>query len=109
MQKSNFGHTNSGMPMTFTIIEQVKENLEDLLKDQPEQIEAPVRETSEEVEVERTTKETSPLKKEQLTKAQKRKMWNKGGLDTEDRERGWNWIDLVKHLSQTADKDYSEG
>ena len=97
-----------GMPMTFTIIEQVKENLENLLKDQPEQMEAPVRETSEEVEVERTTKETSPLKKDALTKAQKRKMWNKGGLDTEDRERGWNWIEIVKHLSQTADKDYSE-
>ena len=97
-----------GMPMTYTIIEQVKENLENLLKDQPEQMEAPVRETSEEVEVERTTKETSPLKKDALTKAQKRKMWNKGGLDTEDRERGWNWIEIVKHLSQTADKDYSE-
>ena len=71
-----------GMPMTFTIIEQVKENLENLLKDQPEQIEAPVRETSEEVEVERTNKDTSP-KKEILTKAQKRKMWKKGGLNKE--------------------------
>ena len=35
-------------------------------------------------------------------------MWNKGGLDTEDRPRGWNWYDVIKHLSQTADKDYSE-
>ena len=74
-----------GMPMTYTIIEQVKENLENLLKDQPEHIEATVREPSEEVEVDRSTKETSPMKKEQLTKAQKRRMWNKGGLDTEDR------------------------
>ena len=49
-------------------------------------------------------KEKSP-KKEQLTKAQKRKMWNKGGLDTEDRPRGWNWIDVIRHLSQTGSKD----
>ena len=95
------GEQYLGMPMTYTIIEQVKENLENLLKDQPEHIEASVRETSEEVDVERTTKETSP-RKEHLTKAQKRKMWNKGGLDTDDRERGWNWYDVIKHLSQTG-------
>merc|ERR1711981_406215 len=35
-----------GMPMTYSIIEQVKENLENLLKDQPEHIEAAVREPS---------------------------------------------------------------
>ncbi|XP_058814817.1 RWD domain-containing protein 4-like [Topomyia yanbarensis] len=42
-------------------------------------------------------------KKEQLTKAQKRKQWdrvdNKG-----NRPRGWDWVDIVKHLSQTGGK-----
>ena len=42
------------------------------------------------------------IKKEQLTKAQKRRMWNRGGLETDDRPRGWNWVDIVRHLSQTA-------
>jgi hypothetical protein len=44
-------------------------------------------------------------KKEQLTKAQKRRMWDKGGIDSEDRPRGWNWVDVVKHLSQSGSKD----
>merc|ERR1712020_872189 len=73
------GEQYLGMPMTYTIIEQVKENLENLLKDQPEHIEAAVRETSEEVDVERTTKETSP-RKEHLTKAQKERCGIKEAL-----------------------------
>jgi hypothetical protein len=40
-------------------------------------------------------------KKERLTKNQKRKLGNrlnvKGELD-----RGWNWVDVVRHLSKTA-------
>ena len=40
----------------------------------------------------------SPLqvKKEQLTKGQKRNAWRKGGLNEEDRQRGWNWVDVIK-------------
>lgn len=38
-----------------------------------------------------------------LTKAQKRKQWdrvdNKG-----ERPRGWNWVDIVHHLTQTGTK-----
>ena len=45
------------------------------------------------------------VKKEQLTKAQKRAQWKKGGLNEEDRERGWDWVDIVRHLSQTANSD----
>ena len=93
-----------GMSMTFSIFEQVKENLEDLLSDQPDQIELvkEISEDLEQVEIQPGKKESSPVKKEQLTKAQKRRMWNKGGLDSEDRPRGWNWIDVIKHLSQTG-------
>lgn len=43
-------------------------------------------------------------KKEQLTKAQKRRQWDKVG-DKGERPRGWNWVDIVKHLSQTGAKD----
>jgi len=42
-------------------------------------------------------------KKEHLTKAQKRRQWDradaKGG-----QARGWDWVDVVKHLSQTGNK-----
>merc|ERR1712062_965380 len=96
------GEMYLGMSMTFTIFEQVKENIEDLLADQPDQIEIvnEVREKLEDVDLHQT-KEKSP-KKENLTKAQKRAMWKKGGLESEDRPRGWNWIDVIRHLSQTG-------
>ena len=32
-------------------------------------------------------------------------MWEKGGLDTEERARGWDWVDVIRHLSQTGSKD----
>lgn len=42
-------------------------------------------------------------KREQLTKAQKRKQWDR--VDSKgNRQRGWNWVDIVKHLSQTGGK-----
>lgn len=40
-------------------------------------------------------------KKEQLSKAQKRRQWDKCDSRRE-KPRGWNWVDIVKHLSQTG-------
>ena len=40
-------------------------------------------------------------KKEHLTKAQKRKLGNRQDNKGE-MPRGWNWVDVVKHLSQTG-------
>ena len=46
-------------------------------------------------------------KKEQLTKAQKRKMYNR--LDQKgEHERGWDWVDVIKHLNQTGKSAASE-
>ena len=96
-----------GMSMTFTLFEHVKENLESLLADQPEEIQtasSSVNEISDQLENSDLNQESSKSggKKEPLTKAQKRRMWNRGGLETEDRPRGWNWVDIVRHLSQTG-------
>lgn len=42
-----------------------------------------------------------PEKKEQLTKAQKRRAWDKAELGRAgEKPRGWDWVDIVKHLSQ---------
>ena len=41
-------------------------------------------------------------KKEQLTKHQKRRLYEKMGNATGEKPRGWNWVDVVKHLSQTG-------
>ncbi len=40
-------------------------------------------------------------KKENLTKAQKRRITERTNFKGE-RERGWNWVDVVKHLCQTG-------
>ena len=40
-------------------------------------------------------------KKENLSKNQKRRMWDRQNAAGE-RERGWDWVDVIKHLSQTG-------
>jgi hypothetical protein len=41
------------------------------------------------------------IRKEQLTKNQKRREWDK--VDSKgERPRGYDWVDIVKHLSQTG-------
>lgn len=96
---------NLGMSMTYTLFEWVKENQESLLDKQPDfvavvtdNLEKTVLKDSSEEPEEKRKKE----KKEQLTKGQKRNAWKKGGLNEGDRERGWNWVDVIKHLHQTG-------
>lgn len=88
-----------GSSMTFSIIEFIKENFDDLLSDQPLNL------VSNDVLLssanDSTPAKASVEKKEQLSKAQKRKMWDRGE-GTGEKERGWNWVDVVKHLSQTG-------
>lgn len=97
-----------GMSMTYSIFEYVKENLDTLLEKQPEKLEmvcdsvAKIKLSKSETEIPEGGAK-KPVKKEQMTKRAKQKMWNKGG-DIEDRGRGWNWTDVVKHLAQTGGK-----
>ena len=56
------------------------------------------------IQILESTPAKETVKKEQLTKAQKRNAWKKGGLDKGERERGWDWIDVIRHLSQTGSK-----
>eukprot|EP00092_Neocalanus_flemingeri_P006434 GFUD01006933.1.p1 GENE.GFUD01006933.1~~GFUD01006933.1.p1 ORF type:complete len:195 (+),score=57.69 GFUD01006933.1:75-659(+) len=94
-----------GMSMTYSLFEWVKESLDTLLESQPESLfevcdeveKLSVKDSSEEPDEGR-----QKSKKEQLTKGQKRAMWKKGGLNEDDRQRGWNWVDVVKHLHQTG-------
>lgn len=122
-----------GDPVTYTLIELVKDNLENWLlqvskqhpiQEQPKQEEVALVEEVETLvniiqfrifvfqmmtlksekfqNIADTPKKT--VKKEQLSKAQKRRQWdrcNAGG----EQPRGWNWVDIVKHLSQTGSKD----
>ncbi|XP_012256907.2 RWD domain-containing protein 4 [Athalia rosae] len=94
-----------GSAMTYTLFQSVQENLTDLLADQPDsidEIESDANKlsiTDENVQDESSKK----VKKEQLTKAQKRRQWNRADGKGE-KPRGWDWVDIVKHLSQTGSK-----
>lgn len=100
--------------MTYTLFECLKERIDELLKDQP--INSNEANTTKIVEtVDKLTLNTNannvnisskPLKKEQLTKAQKRRQWEQSDHKGE-RARGHNWVDIIKHLSQTGGKEES--
>lgn len=107
--------------MTYTLFECLKDKVEELLSDESltggtdQQVigtnhqEDEQRSSEEDDGDERGTKGSGAgagggaQKKEHLTKAQKRKQWdrvdNKG-----NRPRGWDWVDIIKHLSQTGGK-----
>ncbi|EAT41745.1 AAEL006654-PA [Aedes aegypti] len=110
-----------GCGMTYTLFECLKDKVEELLSDESltggtdQQVigtnhqEDEQRSSEEDDGDERGTKGSGAgagggaQKKEHLTKAQKRKQWdrvdNKG-----NRPRGWDWVDIIKHLSQTGGK-----
>ncbi|XP_076452898.1 RWD domain-containing protein 4-like [Babylonia areolata] len=95
-----------GTPMTFSLFEWVKDNLDTLLENQPN---APVSQASSDPVVSSGgggggEEKGGPKKekKEQLSKQQKRRLYDRFGGNMEERPRGWNWVDVIKHLSQTG-------
>ncbi|XP_065215881.1 RWD domain-containing protein 4 [Planococcus citri] len=101
-----------GDAVIYTLIELVKDNLDtwmvEVSKNLPVKVEPPKEEITLVEEVDTMTIQEAPtkvtVKKEHLSKAQKRRQWdrcNAGG----EQPRGWNWVDIVKHLSQTGSKD----
>lgn len=95
--------------MTYTLFECLKEKSAELLATQAGDV-ADVAST-EVVVVATTTAsdaitaaKTTVVKKEQLTKAQKRRQWEQSDHKGE-KPRGYNWVDIVKHLSQTGGKE----
>ncbi|XP_034252613.1 RWD domain-containing protein 4 isoform X2 [Thrips palmi] len=94
-----------GMPVTYTIFESIKEKLDELLKEQPETLQS-VTASMERVQLGAScaTESDKPKeKKEHLTKAQKRRQWDKADSKGQ-KARGWDWVDVVKHLCQTGSK-----
>lgn len=103
--------------MTYTLFECIKEKSTELLLELDEDLKAQklanVTENVNTIHIAPVIKTTDSqssqqqqVKKEQLTKSQKRRLWertdNKG-----NRPRGWDWIDIMKHLSQTGSKEES--
>lgn len=94
---------NLGTAMIYTLFEWAKENQESLMENHQPVVTAVLQTSSSETS-DHTSASKKKEKKEQLTKAQKRKMTqrtdNKGELP-----RGWNWVDVIKHLSKTGGKE----
>lgn len=95
-----------GCGMTYTLFECLKERVEELTEEQPLEVVKNV-----DVEDEDGQRTGDPrgeskhgAKKEQLTKAQKRRQWERSDHEG-NRARGWDWVDLVKHLSQGGNKE----
>lgn len=102
-----------GCAMTYTLIEYAKENVESLTENQPEKLEftphADVLTTTKANDEKEQSAERDDNDNKSMTKAQKRRMWDRmeAGAKAGDRPRGWNWIDIIKHLSQTGCKEDS--
>lgn len=93
-----------GCGMTFSLFECLKDKIEDILVDVSEETIKNIDVATEnlaDMELDDKQGGGKAVRKEQLTKAQKRRMWEKTD-HTGAKPRGWDWVDIVKHLSQTG-------
>lgn len=102
-----------GCGMTYTLFECLKDRVAEMMEAQPQP--ASDEESSDEDDSNESDSSDADIanlsigtskapKKERLTKAQKRRQWDQAMVGG-DRPRGWNWVDIVKHLSQVGNKD----
>ncbi|KAK5644316.1 hypothetical protein RI129_005616 [Pyrocoelia pectoralis] len=93
-----------GMSMTYSLFEFIKEKFDDLVQELIN-AEIVINNKVEDLTLsEQDDNKKKTVKKEQLTKAQKRRQWDKVG-EKGERPRGWDWVDIIKHLSQTGSKE----
>ena len=83
-----------GVQMMYSLLEWGKENLNDVVDEFS-------TETADTASAENHTSVKKPVKKEHLSKAAKRKLADNTDAKGE-KPRGWNWVDVIKHLSKTA-------
>lgn len=99
----DFAESMVGEPIVYSVIDFIKESYDDLISEQPLQIVEVVNQ-EEKKNLTETKSSNKKEKKEHLTKAQKRKLADRVNINGE-RPRGWDWVDLIKHLSQTGKVD----
>ncbi|CAH2086020.1 unnamed protein product [Euphydryas editha] len=87
-----------GCAMTYTIFECLKERVSEILSEQTEEA---IVARVEKIAITEQTESKKPEKKEQMSKSQKRRAWDRAEIGRAgERPRGWDWVDIVKHLSQ---------
>lgn len=94
--------------MTYTLFECLKERIIELLNEQPDEVppDPTIVNVLETIKLGDDTAAATNVKtkKEHLTKSQKRRQWEHSDHKGE-KPRGYNWVDIVKHLSQTGGKE----
>lgn len=104
-----------GYGMTYVLFECLKDRIDELVAEQPDNpitVQTDLVTSVDTLAIDDTINQNNinnsgaskKTKKEQLTKAQKRRQWERTDHKGE-KPRGWNWIDIIKHLSQTGNKD----
>lgn len=94
-------HLELGTPMTYTLLEWAREHAEELISNQPEQAVLADAAMEAEKPKEPDVGSKKEVKQPRLSKNQKRKLAGRllpGG----EMPRGHDWVDVVKHLSQTG-------
>lgn len=90
--------------MTYSLFECVKEKYDEIIQNQPEELLNEINDTLEKTTIKEDVVSKKAPKREQLSKAQKRRQWDRVESKGE-KPRGWDWVDIVKHLSQTGPKE----
>lgn len=100
-----------GCGMTYTLFECLKEQITELLDELEEEVKnAAVLKVSEDIRkvqlapVISTGDTQAPVKKEQMTKNQKRRLWDRSD-NKGNKQRGWDWVCLIRHLSQGGQRE----
>eukprot|EP01023_Acetabularia_acetabulum_P036610 TRINITY_DN3461_c0_g1_i1.p1 TRINITY_DN3461_c0_g1~~TRINITY_DN3461_c0_g1_i1.p1 ORF type:complete len:222 (+),score=37.84 TRINITY_DN3461_c0_g1_i1:66-668(+) len=90
-----------GDMMVYTLVEFIRDNLPQY---NAQILETKIEEQVEEKQVEKEdTKAASKgavKETDNMTKAQKRRYFDKFGTTDKDKPRGWDWVDILSHLSQ---------
>lgn len=100
-----------GCGMTYTLFECLKDRIEEMMEAQPQHVseeessESEDSDDSDSSDADIGNLTISKPKAEKLTKAQKRRQWDKATAGGGERPRGYDWVDIVKHLSQVGNKD----
>ncbi|CAG0923175.1 unnamed protein product [Notodromas monacha] len=84
---------NLGMAMTYTIFEALKDSVDKLTEEQPLYI--PTAKPEVDLSELCLDESSGKVKKTNLTKAQKRKAFDRYGASGE-LPRGWNWVDIME-------------
>ncbi|XP_018421174.1 PREDICTED: RWD domain-containing protein 4 isoform X2 [Nanorana parkeri] len=93
---------NLGTAMTYTLFEYAKDNKDEFMEHHQPFNNSIVTGSDGALEPTNLTLSSKKKdKKEQLTKAQKRKLADKTDHKGE-LPRGWNWVDVIKHLAKTG-------